>query len=101
MTTTMLISNVKRSGTGRPRCDRVADARHDGTATRVRTRQADPRGVGRPPRPESKRALSRALSPGAATLDRVSLGHLRQQPEGQVLRADGTRTSTDSRWRGM
>src|SRR5580704_15370971 len=30
-------------------------------------------------------------------MDQVALGRLRQQPEGEVLRADGTRTATDSR----
>src|SRR6185503_15677734 len=46
--------------------------------------------------PESGHALSRPPPARAPPLDQVPVGRLREQPQGQVLRADRARAPTDS-----
>src|SRR5437899_1125998 len=80
---------------GHPRPDGAPHVANDGSAARLRTRQAHPADRRGRALAQSGDALPGAPAPGAARLDSVVMGRLRGQPPREILRAHARRASPD------
>src|ERR1035438_9746940 len=89
-----------RCPTGYPRPDGPPHPRNPGPAARLRPRQTDPANLRRHSRLEPGHPLSRVAAPGAARLDRLHLGRLRQKPPREILRAHQSWPQADRARRG-
>src|ERR1019366_7070104 len=80
---------------GHARPDGPPHARKHGSAARLRTGQAHSADLRRRAGLEPGHSLPRAAAPGAARLDLLAQGRLRQESPGQVLRSDQSRPQAD------